>query len=983
MSLASEVDFAASREARLRALDLYEQAFNQADLAGEARLKARSLFSQATINYWHFGEWDLVRELASRAARLYEATGNKHLAANAMHLQAAAILEKIDLVEKTDSKGLSPEAQMLFNDALALFNEAHDELIQLGKEYDAALVTNNLGYAYHDKKGDLDTAANYYREAAGAFDELGEWDGKFVPSSNLATIDFDRGNLIPAVGWYQSTLDAWPPGINSEGRAHTLDNLAASQKALGRRDDALKSYALALEIHRQLDDLTGQGQSLTGIGKTYLDIGETDLALEYLETALKIRREANDGPGQVSALNAIGNIHRRNGDFDAALAAHRESYRLATALGDRAMTRQLIAEDQLAAGRALEALKTLEGDEQLAGELRNRKLLADNQYIHGEALLMVGDAENALQAYDSATITFKELGFNTEQSATVFGAARASRALGRNEEARNQAWQAIEQVEGLRSQLINPGMRAFFLAERQGYYTFLIDLLMSIHSASTDNDNKYLREALAVSERSRARALMDLVNETSIELTGRKGEELAAQQEMLYQKMAEARYRLNLLLADPPEDGLDESIAIIRQELAETENELNLLQIEYREASPDFVSMTDPRVLDTDKIQAQLDDDSALLQYSLGEPRSYLWLVTRNSVDGWPLPGSQEIESRARQLYELLGRPASSQASKAKLEETTRQFSQLILGSIEALPGQRLVVVADGVLQYLPFSILYGPGRKAKHETLITNHEIVYLPSTSVLAAQRVANVDRQATSKKIAIFADPVFEATDQRFAKQSAGTSAVNEVALQRSADRTDPNELKRLPATAREADAIASLVDPGDRILATGFDASRENVMNSGLNEFQLVHFATHGLIDSRYPALSALAFSRFDSQAQQRDGLLWLHDIYNLNLNADLVTLSACSTALGREIAGEGLNGLTQGLMHSGSKSVLASLWQVPDRATAELMRLFYQNLLEKEQKPAMALRNAQLELSSRVRWRDPYFWSAFVLQGDWQ
>lgn len=983
ISLASDTRYEADNEHRTRAVDLYGQAFNHAEKAGDTRLMARSLYSQASIMYWHLGDWALAEKLASRAAGLYAVTGNEHLAANAVHLQAASILEKIDLVEKTDSKGLPPEAQILFDEALDLFKQALDEHKRLDRDYDAALVTNNLGYAYHQKTGDLDAAAAYYRAAADAFDLLGEWDGKFLPSSNMATIDFDRGNLIEAISWYLGALDAWPPGKHASYHAHTLDNLAASQKALGRRDDALKSYAHALEIHRQLGDLTGQGQSLTGIGKTYLDIGETDLALEYLEMALEIRRETNDGPGQVAALNATGNILRRNGDFHAALAAHRESYSLATAPGDRAMTRQLVAKDQLSAGEAAEALEALEGTEQLADELRNRKLLADTLYIRGAALLMAGEPGKALQAYEAATIAYEESGLSTERSAAVFGAARASRDLGRNSEARTLAWLAIEQVEGLRSQLINPGMRAFFLAERQDYYAFLIDLLMSMHSTSPDGSDIYLREALAVSERSRSRALVDLVNETSLGPLGQKGEELASRQETLYQEMAEARYRLDRILADPPEDGLDESIATIRQELAETENELNLLQIEYREASPDFASLTDPRILETVEIQSQLDNGSTLLHYALGEPRSYLWLVTRDSLNGWALPGRQKIETRARRLYELLGRPASSQARAAELEEVTRQLSEQVLGPIDTLPGQRIVIVADGVLQYLPFSILYGPGIEAQPETLIRNHEIVYLPSTSVLAAQRTASTDRQTAGKKIAIFADPVFELTDRRFTTQAVDASADTDVTMQRSASRADPNELKRLPATAREADAIASLVSPGDRILAKGFEASSENVMNVALGDFQYVHFATHGLIDSRYPALSALAFSRFDPQGAPQAGMLRLHDIYNLDLNAELVTLSACSTALGREIAGEGLNGLTQGLMYSGSKSVLASLWQVPDRATAELMRLFYENLLEKNQKPVTALRNAQLDLSARPRWRNPYFWSAFVLQGDWR
>jgi CHAT domain-containing protein len=192
-----------------------------------------------------------------------------------------------------------------------------------------------------------------------------------------------------------------------------------------------------------------------------------------------------------------------------------------------------------------------------------------------------------------------------------------------------------------------------------------------------------------------------------------------------------------------------------------------------------------------------------------------------------------------------------------------------------------------------------------------------------------------------------------------------------------------LRRLPATRQEAQAIAALVAPDQRLLALGFEANREAVLDPLLAEFRIVHFATHGLIDSRYPALSALAFSQFDASGQPRDGFLRLHDIYALRLNADLVVLSACDTALGREILGEGLTGLTQGLMYAGARSVVASLWQVPDRATAELMKRFYQNVLNSEQQPAAALRNAQLDLSAEPRWRDPYYWAGFVLQGEWR
>jgi CHAT domain-containing protein len=166
-------------------------------------------------------------------------------------------------------------------------------------------------------------------------------------------------------------------------------------------------------------------------------------------------------------------------------------------------------------------------------------------------------------------------------------------------------------------------------------------------------------------------------------------------------------------------------------------------------------------------------------------------------------------------------------------------------------------------------------------------------------------------------------------------------------------------------------------------TGFDANRAKLLGTDLHEYRYIHFATHGLIDSRYPALSALAFSRYDRRGQQQEALLRLPNIYDLKLNAELVVLSACDTALGREIRGEGLIGLTQGFLYAGARSLVVSLWQVPDRATSELMSQFYQFLLQDRSSPAEALRLAQLKIASNPRWKDPYFWAAMVLVGDWQ
>jgi CHAT domain-containing protein len=193
----------------------------------------------------------------------------------------------------------------------------------------------------------------------------------------------------------------------------------------------------------------------------------------------------------------------------------------------------------------------------------------------------------------------------------------------------------------------------------------------------------------------------------------------------------------------------------------------------------------------------------------------------------------------------------------------------------------------------------------------------------------------------------------------------------------------QLARLPSSGYEAAAISALVPPEQSLLASGFDASRPAIVDGELSEYRYLHFATHGLIDSRYPGLSALAFSRFDRQGTPQDGFLRLHDIYNLDLSADLVVLSACETALGREVRGDGLIGLTQGFMYAGAGSVIASLWQVPDRATSELMTRFYEYLLDDGLEPAQALRRAQLSSASQRRWQDPYFWGGFILVGDWR
>jgi CHAT domain-containing protein len=280
---------------------------------------------------------------------------------------------------------------------------------------------------------------------------------------------------------------------------------------------------------------------------------------------------------------------------------------------------------------------------------------------------------------------------------------------------------------------------------------------------------------------------------------------------------------------------------------------------------------------------------------------------------------------------------------------------------------------------------------------LIAKHEVVSIPSASVLSVIRREMAGRQRAAKSVAVLADPVFEVSDPRLASAKNGNPSGKTLAAPPAG--AEQSELMRgirtmnfldasagftrLPFSRREAESIIAMTPKGTGLKATDFSASRDLALSRELRQYRILHFATHGLLNSERPELSGLVFSLVDQEGKPQDGFLRLHEIYNLQLNADLVVLSACETGLGKEIKGEGLIGLTRGFMYAGAPRVVASLWNVDDLATAELMKLFYQRMLKDRLPAGAALRAAQLELSGQKRWASPYFWAGFVLHGEWK
>jgi CHAT domain-containing protein len=398
--------------------------------------------------------------------------------------------------------------------------------------------------------------------------------------------------------------------------------------------------------------------------------------------------------------------------------------------------------------------------------------------------------------------------------------------------------------------------------------------------------------------------------------------------------------------------------------------------------------------------QQLLDPDTLLLQYSLGAERSHLFVVSQDGLQVHSLPPAGQIEAQVRRLREAI---TEKERKEPQVEGSLASLSQAVLGpAAPALRGKRrLILVPDGALHLAPFSALSLNG-----QPLLDGHELIQLPSSTALGLirqQRPARGPIPAAGRQggaeIAILADPIFSAADDRVRGSALSTSlpgpslpapdvralTLNRAAatLHRSSSTGVPApSWDRLPWTRKEAEEIAALF-PGGRVsVALDEQASLPRAVDPQLGQARYLHLATHGLFNIQEPALSGLVLTLVDRQGRPQDGFLQIGDVFNLNLNSELVVLSACETGLGDQVRGEGLVGLTRGFFYAGTPRVVVSLWKVDDQATAKFMSYFYEFLRKGKQSPSQALRSAQQKLRMQTIWTSPFYWGAFVLQGEW-
>ena len=882
-----------------------------------------------------------------------------------------------------NNRGERSKAVEFFKQALALRSEADPEGL--------ANTLSNLGSAY-GWIGDSAKALTYMEQAAALMRKAGDARKEATALGNVCVIQRDLGQYKKALEACEQSLKMRREVGDQNGEATTLNNMANLVAGLGDLQKALDFYNQALPIHRRAGDREGEGVVLNNIAWAYAQFGEYEKAIEMYNEALKPMREIGYTYGVAMILSNIGVNYAHLKDYRKALETHLQVLPLRAEKDDRegrGTTFNNIAVCYAKLGDKQKALEYYTQALTLHRSTGHKLHLAKTLKNFGAYLRDERQTGKALEYLNEALTIAKTIGEQTLEADTLSELAKLE--LDRNNaiEARKLIEQAIAAIESVRTNLKSHQLRASFLASVREYYEFDVEVLMQMHQQRPSEG--FAEAALQISEKGRARSLLELLREARAEIKKGVDPSLIEREGYLRRKIAEKAEQQTRLLS---KKYTEEQASALSKEIEALTTEYDQVQTRIRQASPRYAALVEPSPIGVEAIQKQLlDADTLLLEYALGEQKSFVWAVTPDSVKSFELPGRAQIEQEAKRFYQLLTQRGVNVSNETLTQRKDRlnhadleypavaaNLSRMLLAPLAAeLKQKRLVVVAEGVLQYVPFAALPSPGAE---RPLIVDHEIVTLPSASVLAELREEFANRKPASKGVAVLADPVFSATDARLTGKAADISAVSFDA-ERSAEESGLGGLVRLRFSRQEAEEIARLAGDKRNLKALDFSANRAVATDASLSDYRIVHFATHGLINNQHPDLSGIVLSLVDEQGRPQNGFLRLYDLYNLKLNADLVVLSACQTALGKEIKGEGLVGLTRGFMYAGAPRVVASFWRIDDRATADIMRRFYQAMLQDGLPPAAALRAAQVSMLNDKRWQSPHFWAAFTLQGEWR
>ena len=760
----------------------------------------------------------------------------------------------------------------------------------------------------------------------------------------------------PAIACYQRFLEQ---SRDPRARANALTKTAWLYAKTHDYDQALSSFRQTLTISREIGDRTLEANTINFMGLLHQFLGDHAAALDAYRRALAMARELGDRHLEGLAFYHLGWLHFVGHDEQTAVKYYNQSLAALRETSDRKGEGITLAGLGMAYSSLGQYEKALQYEDEALPLLRaggDRRAEADALDHAGLALTFLHRPSESIAKHTAALQIRKEIGDRWGEPFSLSSLARAERELGDPAKGAGFMAEVIDILEAGRRKLSTRRFRGSLFAGARRHYELYIELLSDLHDDLG---------ALSASERARARLTLDAVQESLARAETAAGGSLLKREQSLRDAI-ERRERER-------DEATTEKARVITEQIEELAAELRATEDKIAVAYPKLALARNAEPLPSVEIQSQLlDSETAVVEYFLGSERSFVWVLTRAGIESHVLPARKVVEPAAVRLHDLLAE-GDQRSKRYDIDRAAGALSTMLIAPL-TLPGgiRRLIIVPDGALFYVPFAALSARGRM-----LIDDYEISMAPSASALVLLRRAALARSPADATVAVFADPVFRRDDPRVHGQAR--AAAVDPDLERSMTESGIRELRRLPATRAEAETIVRSA-PGRTRKALDFEASRRAVLRENLGRYRVVHFATHALLNAQHPELSGIVLSLVDAGGAPINGFLRVHDLYRMNGTPDLVVLSACHTAGGKELRGEGIVGLVSGFMHAGTPRVVASYWNVKDQPTAVVMRRFYHAMFSEGLAPAAALRSAQRSMRSEERWRSPYNWASFALFG---
>lgn len=966
--------------------------------SGDSFRRSVALFSETAK------QWESLQNFPKASANWREAAELEFLLGNyqasRLHLKRALKIETSRDFSAGKVKTLSILAIVSLktgktDEAKNYLNQAR-RLIASSDDISAQAIFAFGNAEFYEIQSQFDKALEFYQKSSNLYNEIGD-------SRRSAHALLNCGYALMTLGDPLNGLKKVKEAETKFLEINDTRGLAGSRIASGHLYNAMDEKQLALESYKMAEKLfppdigfLEKARLYNGIGLIYEDYGEWKSSFDYRLKALELFRQENYPYGELATLPSLISLSNLLNDPVSASEYFSETQKLSARLNDTyylAIALRLTGDFHFANfsnSKALEHyLKSLK-------TLKKTGLKYEIAYIEdklGTIYERLGERQKAVKYYESSLEKSRSILNKFTEANTTYNLARIKSLENKNEEALKLIAVSIEITEKLSSDFLNSKLTSNYFSSVYERYELYINLLMKMHRQAPDEN--YAIRALQAAEKSRARSMLENLRLSEANFSKDADPETIRREKEIR--------NLHNLKADKLTDALsrntDQSeIQKLRDEIRQMENELEEIKTFLKQNSPIYSAIKNPEPFNAADFQDRvLDKDTLFLEFSLGKNESFLWLIGKDFTESYVLPPRARIESSVETLRTLIesrsmlsdetieNYQARLTDAETRYERDAQVFSDELLGQIgDKITEKRLIIVPDGKLHYFPFAALPLPHSNDNQPILLTN-EIVYEPSASMLALLAQTERQQSAATRNLLIFSDPIFSIQDERIAvevrnEKAPETSSVQPAQIRFAQSLT---ALSRLNASRAEADSIVQIVGDSASDAFTGAAATRERLLSQPVSEYKIIHFATHGLIDEEHPQLSGIVLSQLTENGEPRTGVVRLQDIYGLNLAADLVVLSACETGIGKEVKGEGLASLNNAFMQVGAKSVLSSLWKVDDYATVELMKHFYKSLADGNLSAAQALRRAQIKLRQNPRYRSPFFWAAFNVQGDFQ